>query len=569
MAKNSHERNIPDTSVKTQGNVYCNSCLSGDFDGVYDYEVTSAVNNFQSFMLLPVTGIADMPTIKATMASCGDTSRSASACDCATILTATTATTLKNNGYQVVGRYLTGTVGNGISKALTVSEIQIIFDAGLKFFPIYESNGTSNSYFTSSQGVYDATEAIAATVNLGIPDGSIIYFAVDYDALDSQVTSNVLPYFQAIKEYFHNYSSKRYQVGVYGARNICSRVCNSGYAINSFVGNMSTGFSGNLGYTMPTNWAFDQFATVTLGSGIGQIEIDKNAFSGSDAGVNHFIYIMDLIKQLEDTATNSPDVLLYGYPLQTAVLDFLRHVRYGTTVWDITLFQGIRMSFIEYVQTNNSNLYNELYNYIGEHALDALAYDSIIDLAHLAATTQGYSSSPLVPNFWTGWGGDLATAMANVTGLIQDSRDALNAATDVIGNSQYSFSLTDLNSDIDAIKLAELLLIQGSSLANSMVGYYQTVTIKNRKDYILKDIGFDGYVPTEELLTDTIRGLMVGVTGFTHPLGIGLTEKATYTIPDTDPHQLITPSEVVIQATCEAFAKFILSPDVFWEYGPL
>jgi RHS repeat-associated protein len=266
--------------------LYCNNFDPGAFDGIYGSGVTTAVRNYQSFMLLPVTGIANMPTIKATLASTGDTNRSALACDCATILTAAKAATLKNNGYLYVGRYLTGTAG-GVSKALTAAELQIIFNAGLKLFPIYESHGTSNSYFNSAQGTYDACAAISAAENLGIPAGSIIYLAVDYDALDAQVTSNVLPYFHAVKTYFDNYNSQKYQVGVYGDRNVASRVCNSGYAVSSFVADMSTGYSGNIGYTMPTNWMFDQFYTVTIGSGSGQIEIDKDAYSGRYTVVDH------------------------------------------------------------------------------------------------------------------------------------------------------------------------------------------------------------------------------------------------------------------------------------------
>lgn len=267
--------------------LYCNGCSCGDFDGVFGSSVTSAVKEFQLFMCLPVTGIANMPTIKATMTSCGDTNRSATACDCATILTTATASTLVSNGYKYVGRYLTGTVGNGINKALSIPEIQIILNAGLKLFPIYEDHGSSNSYFTYSQGAYDASVAISAAENLGIPIDAIIYFAVDYDAMDSQITSNVLPYFRAVKSYFDNYSSGKYRVGVYGARNTCSRVCNFGYAVSSFVGDMSTGYSGNLGFKMPTNWAFDQFTTVTIGSGNGQIQIDKDTYSGEYSGVDH------------------------------------------------------------------------------------------------------------------------------------------------------------------------------------------------------------------------------------------------------------------------------------------
>ncbi|MFT8889680.1 MAG: glycoside hydrolase domain-containing protein [Ethanoligenens sp.] len=264
--------------------LYCNHYDPGDFSGVYGSSVTSAVESFQSFMCLPVTGVANMGTIKATLTSNGDTSRSAQACDCATILTAAKAATLVNNGYTHVGRYLTGTAG-GVSKALTAEEVQIIFSAGLTLFVIYESHGTTNSYFTSSQGSSDAYAAIAASQNLGVPSGTVIYFAVDYDALDSQVTSNVLPYFQAIKSYFDNYNTQSYQVGIYGDRNVASRVCNNGYAVYSFVADMSTGYSGNIGYTMPTNWSFDQFYTVTIGSGAGQIEIDKDAYSGQNSGI--------------------------------------------------------------------------------------------------------------------------------------------------------------------------------------------------------------------------------------------------------------------------------------------
>ncbi|HBQ85135.1 MAG TPA: hypothetical protein DD811_01430, partial [Syntrophomonas sp.] len=271
--------------------------------------------------------------------------------------------------------------------------------------------------------------------------------------------------------------------------------------------------------------------------------------------------ILELLRQLENMASTSPDVLVAGYPIHTAVLDFLRHVRYNDSAWALTLFHPVRMSFVEYVQNNSPVLYNELFSYIREEGayILALAYNHTIDLAHLAATIQGYSSSPLVPNFWTGWGGDLATAMANVTGLLQDGGDALDAAIDVIGNSQYSFSLTDLNGDIDAIKLAELLLYPDLSIADTMDEYYQTVTATNRRDFLLIDIGFNS-VPTEEDLTDALYNRMTGSQGFSLPLGGDeLYEKAIYTVPNTDPPQLIEPTNTVIQATCRAFARFILN----------
>lgn len=94
----------------------------------------------------------------------------------------------------------------------------------------------------------------------------------------------MIPYFKSVHEVMSN--SNTYRVGIYGTRNVCTRVSNKGYAESSFVGDMSTGFSGNLGFGMPSNWAFDQFYTTSIGSGSGCLEIDKDGFSGLDSGVS-------------------------------------------------------------------------------------------------------------------------------------------------------------------------------------------------------------------------------------------------------------------------------------------
>ncbi|PRS06366.1 hypothetical protein C6W22_16305 [Bacillus atrophaeus] len=274
--------------------LYCNgkSFDPGEFDGKYGVGVVSAVKAFQEFMCLPQTGYADMPTIKALLSSSGDTTRTASACDTATILTAETAQTLRNNGYKIVGRYLTGNVrtSSGLaSKALTAKELSTIFDAGLKVFPIYQDGGYESSYFVKDQGTRDAYSAASAARRLGFPSGTTIYFAVDFDAYDYEVTDKIIPYFQEIKSAFAKMqtfsSAPKYEIGVYGPRNICIRTAEAELTKYSFVANMSTGFSGNLGYPMPDNWAFDQFYEGTIGRGDGSIAIDKDSFSGRDKAV--------------------------------------------------------------------------------------------------------------------------------------------------------------------------------------------------------------------------------------------------------------------------------------------
>lgn len=264
-----------------QFGLYVNGIGDGTINGVFDTKTQQNVVDFQKKFALSETGKADVTTWLSLFVSHGDQNRSALACDCATKLTAAKAKTLYDNGYRYVGRYLTKVPG-GLDKDITVEEAQIILDAGLNFFPIYQTVGTKKEYFTAEQGTSDANAAIEAARKLGVPNGTIIYFAVDFDALDVDITNNVLPYFAKVHE---TMEKSIYKTGVYGVRNVCTRVSDKGYACSSFVSNLSYGYSGNLGFPMPENWAFDQFATVTVGEGTGSISIDKDGFSGRDTGV--------------------------------------------------------------------------------------------------------------------------------------------------------------------------------------------------------------------------------------------------------------------------------------------
>lgn len=260
-----------------------NQCYSGAIDGEYDGGVTKAVKDFQFSMALESDGIAGVSTWCALLVSCGDRERAAKACDCATKLTAAKAKTLYDNGYRMVGRYLTGTMAGGVSKALTNEEIQIAFNAGLHIFPIFETSGDRLSHFSYDQGLIDAADAINAASGFGFPTGTTIYFAVDVDALQDEIDERIIPYFNAVNDRFARASSP-YQIGVYGTRNVCTNLGTQ--AAKSFVADMSYGWSGNMGFSMPKNWAFDQFATVSVGSGEGMIEIDKDTASGADDGAS-------------------------------------------------------------------------------------------------------------------------------------------------------------------------------------------------------------------------------------------------------------------------------------------
>lgn len=259
---------------------------SGSFNGSFTSEVGQEVKKFREFMNLnPYTTIADMTVIKGLLSSAGNTDRSATACDMATQLNKQQVQLLKDKGYSIIGRYLTGSVGTGAKKKdknLTTSEIQNITDAGLNIFPIYQDGGWEESYFNKENGAKDGQLAHQAAFNLGFPYGTTIYFAVDVDIQDGDIAGTVLPYIKKVQSVLA--SKGMYQTGIYGTRNVCQRAVDTGAVKSCFISDMSTGFSGNLGFSMPKEWAFDQFYEhEDLG-----FPIDKVAVSYRDSGVNQF-----------------------------------------------------------------------------------------------------------------------------------------------------------------------------------------------------------------------------------------------------------------------------------------
>ena len=280
------QQTLNDFIALSKYQLYCNK-VDGtsnlDFNSKYDGTMVSCVGNFQSFMCLPNTsGYIDVGTTMSLLTSKGDTDRAAAGFDCCTKLDSQKVSALYNAGYRYVGRYLTNVPG-GRDKLMDINEYRTISDGGLRVFPIFQQGGEQKEHFNKEQGKIDCDLAIKAAENIFLPQDAIIYFAVDYDFMNSEVTDQVIPYFEGVSEQMGSkgYSSK-YRIGVYGARNICTRVSNEAGACSSFVSDMSTGYSGNYGYPMPTNWAFDQFFEYDFSSDLG---IDKDAVSGRDQGV--------------------------------------------------------------------------------------------------------------------------------------------------------------------------------------------------------------------------------------------------------------------------------------------
>lgn len=476
--------------------------------------LVSTIKKFQNDLKLTITGTANIDTWMSLLLSKGNPDRTCIACDTRFEITTSRAVELKNKGYQIVGRYLTGTT----FKVLRDDEPRRILDNGLYFFPIFQESSTSVSYFTEKRRKADAENAVRATRKFKIPQGNVIYFAVDLDATTDQITSYVLPYFAALSKNMDT----AYKIGVYGTRNVCTKVCNAGYAVTCFVSDMSTGYSGNMGFKIPSDWNFDQYAEIDMETTTdGEWAIDKDAYSEKFEPVKNldsYLYvqpvktentgstdisaIIPLIERLEDLYVAwytplyeaAPQTVPYlsATVLARGITNFIRSLAYNDPKWQIIL-SAADEGFIKYVKEQNMNLYNSLQPYMVEGENAVLVSDEqggLIDFKHVAATAEGYFANPLVPASWCGWVGDLATAIIDINSEVGNYSDYQAAADAIVGNSNFSFSSEDIYSDADAIKIAELVLKSSStthSFSEALSEYYGNYS-NNRFHYLVDDI---------------------------------------------------------------------------------
>ena len=256
-----------------QAALYCNGEDPKGFDGGFGNGAMAAVKNFQFFSELTADGYCGKQTWASLLVSTGDPLRKGKACDTKDIITDARAKTLINDGRLYVGRYLTGRY------RLTSEELNVIYKNNLKLIPLMQVLGTESWNFNYSSGLRDAFSALTVSRFHGLASGTLIYFAIDYDALTSDLSEYIEPYFKAINEAFNDSSlnPNKYRIGVYAPRAICSALYKKGYTSSSYVSDMSTGFSSNLGARLPENWSFDQIYEYPngIGSNEGHLALDN------------------------------------------------------------------------------------------------------------------------------------------------------------------------------------------------------------------------------------------------------------------------------------------------------
>ena len=180
------------------------------------------------------------------------------AVDVSTVLTKADATCLYSHGVRAVGRYYRHDPDDPMTPLTRVEAVNLS-TVGLSLWSVFEYENTA-SYFTQGQGVTDArVSAEYADRTIQQPHGSAIYFAVDFDATEADITGGIADYFRGVASAM----AGRYQIGVYGSGACCSYLLDQQLVAKAWL-SQSTGYSGHSAFFASGRWAIAQLPRTTV-----------------------------------------------------------------------------------------------------------------------------------------------------------------------------------------------------------------------------------------------------------------------------------------------------------------
>ena len=140
---------------------------------------------------------------------------------------------------------------------LTAAELERLSALGVKIVTVWESHSGRPDYFSYASGYNDALSAYRQAKNVAQPAGSAIYFAVDFNARNTDLLQ-VDQYFRGVAAGFYAARAGRpeYKVGVYGSGAVCDLVKREHLAQYSWLSG-STAWEGTSDYA---DWSIRQAA---------------------------------------------------------------------------------------------------------------------------------------------------------------------------------------------------------------------------------------------------------------------------------------------------------------------
>ncbi|PWK45522.1 DUF1906 domain-containing protein [Pseudomonas sp. B21-040] len=131
-------------------------------------------------------------------------------------------------------------------KCLTLIEAQSICAQGMNIAVVFQQRQDNAADFSEIKGYEAGRRAYRYALNdIGQPEGSGIYFSVDFDASTNEITSDIIPYFQGVQRAFNEISGAQpaYRVGIYGSGATANALTKNGLCSLVWLA-MSSGFRG-------------------------------------------------------------------------------------------------------------------------------------------------------------------------------------------------------------------------------------------------------------------------------------------------------------------------------------
>lgn len=284
-----------------------------------------------------------------------------------------------------------------------------------------------------------------------------------------------------------NYVASKYpwtSAGFWWHRNGMNALCDSGASVEQVTRKVNGGYNG---LADRKYWYNRCIQVITAASIESNNPSTNHGTSSSDSkptahtyslppkpntsGYDSIFTVINLVKELEDAYVAFSRMLgesevQMKSSIARECLGYLGKYYLNQKSWKLSVALPKEM-FYTFVNKNYPELSSKLSKYIDANRVEVKdSIGGLNDFAHLSVTAYAYLVTPLVPKFWTGWGGDLATGMADVhnyasqkpEGNLQKIADAVIGAhpsfkgayiNDLDGEIRCNY--TDLCDDADAI----------------------------------------------------------------------------------------------------------------------
>jgi hypothetical protein len=193
---------------------------------------------------------------------------------------------LKQNGIQTVIRYYNFVNSKALpQKRLELPEAKALSAAGFQIAVVFQAVQNRRSDFSKDKGVAAGKRAWEiAKKNIGQPNGSTIYFAVDFDASTTDIDGFIVPYFEGVQSAMKELGMGKsdYKIGAYGSGLVVNELLQRGLIEFRWL-SMSSGFRGTKKAIEEGKYELRQIVPATTLCGIG-VDYNEKKTPNTDIG---------------------------------------------------------------------------------------------------------------------------------------------------------------------------------------------------------------------------------------------------------------------------------------------